>query len=224
MHSLAIFTLAFFELQRGNAMNSVVLFAMAVPFLMDAALGINILRVIFGQETNEPVCYDDLLENPDQEASKEFNDRLPEILKKGKVAEKMFTKGWKFDMFNVQGQSNKQIAAVTVIFAQMYFSIIEMIMGEHQTLAILVLTYSLICLFAFFNLTYIRDFDAIQINATPMILSMAAILSIMGKFDVCTFGMALALIADGYFALRFKDSSDKIKYTPIELFAIESWT
>lgn len=106
----------------------------------------------------------------------------------------------------------------------MYFSIIEMIMGEHQTLAILVLTYSLICLFAFFNLTYIRDFDAIQINATPMILSMAAILSIMGKFDVCTFGMALALIADGYFALRFKDSSDKIKYTPIELFAIESWT
>ena len=32
------------------------------------------------------------------------------------------------------------------------------------------------------------------------------------------------MIADGYFALRYKDNSDKIKYTPIELFAIESWT
>ena len=78
------------------------LFAMIVPFIMDAALGLNILHVIFGQDQNEPVCYDDLLENPDQEASKEFNDRLPEILKNGQMTQKMFTKGWKFDMFNVQ--------------------------------------------------------------------------------------------------------------------------
>lgn len=106
----------------------------------------------------------------------------------------------------------------------MYFSIISITIGEHQSLAILVLTYSLICLFAFFNLTYIRDFDAIQINATPMVLSVAGILSILGHFDICTLGMTISLMFDGYFALRFKENSDKIKYTPIELFAIESWT
>ena len=46
----------------------------------------------------------------------------------------------------------------------------------------------------------------------------------MSRFDTCSLGMSAALIADGYFALKFKDNSDKIKYTPIELFAIESWT
>ena len=88
----------------------------------------------------------------------------------------------------------------------------------------MVLAYSIICLFAFFNLTYVRDFDAIQINATPMILSVIGILAMMSRFDTCSLGMSAALIADGYFALKFKDNSDKIKYTPIELFAIESWT
>ena len=88
----------------------------------------------------------------------------------------------------------------------------------------MVLAYSVICLFAFFNLTYVRDFDAIQINATPMILSVMGILAIMTQFDICSLGMSVALVADGYFALRYKDNSDKIKYTPIELFAIESWT
>ena len=77
---------------------------MIVPFVIDGVLGLNILYIIFGQDQNEPICYDDLLEeNPDSEASKEFNDRLPEILKNGKMAKKMFTKGWKFDMFNVKG-------------------------------------------------------------------------------------------------------------------------
>jgi len=37
-------------------------------------------------------------------------------------------------------------------------------------------------------------------------------------------GMTLALLADSYFALRFKSASDKIEYTPFELFAMQSWT
>ena len=36
--------------------------------------------------------------------------------------------------------------------------------------------------------------------------------------------MCGALLADSYFAMRFKEDSDHIKYTPIENFAQKSWT
>jgi hypothetical protein len=31
---------------------------------------------------------------------KNFNDRIPEVLKEGEFSRKMFTFGWKFNMFN----------------------------------------------------------------------------------------------------------------------------
>jgi hypothetical protein len=31
---------------------------------------------------------------------KNFNDRIPEVLKEGELSRKMFTYGWKFNMFN----------------------------------------------------------------------------------------------------------------------------
>jgi len=34
---------------------------------------------------------------------KNFNSRLPTIMTEGEIAEKMFTKGWKFNVFNVEG-------------------------------------------------------------------------------------------------------------------------
>lgn len=37
-------------------------------------------------------------------------------------------------------------------------------------------------------------------------------------------GMTMALLVDSYCALRFKDDSDKIKFTPVEKFAKQSWT
>ena len=75
---------------------------MVAPFVVDAAFGLAILRATFGSDQDESVCYDDLLENPER-VSKEFNDRVPKILKKGNLSKKIFTKGWKFDMFNVKG-------------------------------------------------------------------------------------------------------------------------
>lgn len=36
--------------------------------------------------------------------------------------------------------------------------------------------------------------------------------------------MTLSLIADSYFALRYKESSDLIEFNALELFAQESWT
>jgi len=48
---------------------------------------------------------------------KQYNDRVPRILRSNQLMEKLFTKGWKLDLFNQQGFINKQIAAIAVIFA-----------------------------------------------------------------------------------------------------------
>ena len=77
----------------------------------------------------------------------------------------------------------------------------------------------MICFFSFMNLTYVRDFDALQINVTPVILSIVSIIALQRHFEYALLGMTIALLADSYFALRFKDNSDRIKYTPIEEFA-----
>jgi hypothetical protein len=39
------------------------------------------------------------------------------MLKSNPLMERLFTKGWKFDLFNQHGFINKQIAAIAVIFA-----------------------------------------------------------------------------------------------------------
>ena len=191
---------------------------MALPFLLDAAYGVHILKNVFGKEEKHGV---DLLQ--EKEATKEFNDRVPQIFTQTKMSKKVFTKGWKFNLFNEQLKVFKQISAITVIFCMLYFSLVGTI-TKQGNLSIIVLVYSLICLFSFFNVTYVRDFDALQINFTPMALSVAGIISLQRDFDFAVLGMTLALLADTYFAMRFKSEDDSIRYTPIENFARESWT
>lgn len=111
-----------------------------------------------------------------------------------------------------------------MIFAQLYFSLAALTMGSDSSLAITVLAYSMICLFSFMNVYYVRDFDVVQINFTPITLAIVGITSIMGSFDYTTLGMTLSLIADSYYALRYKETSDSIEYNVVELFAQESWT
>jgi hypothetical protein len=36
----------------------------------------------------------------------------------------------------------------------------------------------MICLFSFINVTYVRDFDALQVNFTPLILSIAGVMAL----------------------------------------------
>ena len=45
-----------------------------------------------------------------------------------------------------------------------------------------------------------------------------------GSESVTQAGLTLSLIADSYFALRYKDESDSIAFSALELFAMESWT
>jgi len=193
--------------------------AVAVPFVLDAMYGVQILREVFSKEEAHG---DDLLNERETE-SKEYNDRVPQVLTQSKISQKVFTKGWKFNLFNEQQKVFKQISAISVIFSLIYFSLVGVV-GNSGNLSMIVFIYSLICLFAFFNVTYVRDFDALQINFTPIVLSIAGIISLQRDFDYSKLGMTIALIADAYFALRFKERGDEIRFSPIENFARESWT
>ena len=137
----------------------------------------------------------------------------------------MFSKGWKFDLFNVTGQLNKQLAAIAIIFSLVYFSLVSLAYKDyHMCLSIIINVYSFICLFSFLNVTYVRDFDCLQVNFVPVILSVASIIALTHQYSHSMLAMTICLSLDSYFAIRYKSDSDKIKYSPIELFAMESWT
>lgn len=129
-------------------------------------------------------------------------------------------------MFNETKQANKAIAAITVIFIQFFFSLASIIMHkkEHQSYSLVVFIYSAICMFSFFNVSYVRDFDALQVNFTPLMLAVSGIVILSRHYDFFLLGMVISLIADSYFALRFKEKTEKIRFTAIERFAMESWT
>lgn len=108
---------------------------------------------------------------------------------------------------------------------QIYFSALGLISKrEHFALSMMVFVYSIITLFTFFNVAYVRDFEAVTVNFTTYVLAVASVLSSQYSYDVTILGMSFALLADSYFALRFKSDSDQINYTPIENFARKSWT
>ena len=99
-------------------------------------------------------------------------------------------------------------------------------MNEQNTLfSGAVACYSLICLWSFLNLSYIRDFDALQVNFMPVMLAIISINLLMKQgFKYSLVGMTLALIMDANFALRYEKKQDTLEYTSIELFSMQSWT
>ena len=77
----------------------------------------------------------------------------------------------------------------------------------------------------FFNFSYIRDFDALQVNATPILMALFGVhLTIRDGFTYPLAGTTAALLADSFFALRYQEMSDTIEYTPLEQFSMLSWT
>lgn len=146
------------------------------------------------------------------------------------MGKKMFYRGWKFNMFNDMKQANKAIAAVTVIFVMFFFSLsalmtqlLEHKKSDHQSLTLVIFTYAIICMFSYFNVAYVRDFDAIQVNITPLALTFCGLVTLMRGYDFYLIGMVLSLIADSYCALRFSENNDQISFSVIERFAMESW-
>jgi hypothetical protein len=76
------------------------LFALVLGF--NALVGVQILTNVFGNKNNLTVVENFLEEQTDKHA-KSYNDRLPSILKTNELSDKMFNKGWKFDLFNAKG-------------------------------------------------------------------------------------------------------------------------
>ena len=213
-------SLAFSEDDR---IGSVILGAHAFLVTCYAVIGVMILFSTFVLDNDQADNEEDIeLEEPEE---KLFNDRVPDFLKANPLLKKIFESGWKFNLFNSTGQVKKQIAAISVIFALLQFSIVGVVLGKYPAYSLLVLLYTLCCLFSFLNILYVRDFEAIQVNGSPMVLAfMGLMITLAYGTSYVPTGMTLALLADSYFALRFKDDSDHIEFTLVEKFALESWS
>lgn len=146
-------------------------------------------------------------------------------MKDTEFKDKLFNRGWKQDLFNTEGQMWKQIFAVAVIFLLLQTSLTGVIMSNEKSFACVVLTYSIVCLATFFNMTQIRDFEAIAVNFTPVALAIAGGVSIISNgATFSNVGMTFALVADSYFGIRYTEDSDEIEFNLMELFSRESWT
>lgn len=107
----------------------------------------------------------------------------------------------------------------------MAFAMAGLMFGNNEAFSILTLLYSFIALFSYFNVSYVRDFDALQVNATPMMLATVGAFNCMTHgYNYSSIGMTLSLIMDSYFAMRYRDDREHIEYNALELFARESWT
>lgn len=135
---------------------------------------------------------------------------MPEAL----VENRYFNRGWKFNMLEHSEQFNKQMYAVAVIFMMFAFCLPSFAFEGANSFNIMVLIYSMIAMFSFLNLSYVRDFDAIQVNATPIIMSVIGLLNMTQGGEVlpmvATGGMTAALMADSYFGARYSDDTDEI--------------
>jgi len=107
-----------------------------------------------------------------------------------------------------------------VIFLQLYTCLLGVIyQGQHLSFYLVVLTYATICLFSFINLEIVQDVEIIQLNITTIALSVLAIISLNQEMSLTLLVLTVALLGDSYCALRFKEDSHKIKFSPIEEFA-----
>jgi len=199
-----------------------------IALLINALIGMNLLNNLYGKGVRNSVVIESLIDSTEEEesvADKEYNNRLPKILESNELTTKMFSEGWKFDLFNSGKNTQKQLFGAAIIFAMVYFSLVETVMTQ-DTLSISVFVYSVICLFSYFNVTYVRDFDAMQINIVPIVLTIIAMIEVMhsSSLGFSLVGMTTALLADSYFAMKYQSSSDKLEFNNFELFAQESWT
>jgi len=63
-------------------------------------------------------------------------------------------------------------------------------------------------MFSYFNIAYVRDFNALQVNFTPIMLTVCGAMSLLKSCDFFLIGMVISLMADSYFALRYSENND----------------
>lgn len=84
----------------------VLLGAFAVVMGINAATGVQILQQAYGRQSENSVIVENFLDEQvevEDNKVKNYNDRLPTILKNNELVINMFNKGWKFDLFNLKG-------------------------------------------------------------------------------------------------------------------------
>jgi hypothetical protein len=82
---------------------------------------------------------------------------MPDII----ADNRMFNRGWKFNMLEHSEQFNKQMWAIACIFMMMAFVFPSFAFEGPTAFNVMVLIYSMIAMLSFLNLSYVRDFDAI---------------------------------------------------------------
>ena len=70
--------------------------------------------------------------------------------------------------------------------------------------------YSMISLFSMINCTYVRDFDVLQVNITPLLLFVSCMIASLTHPSASAIGMAVCTGFDAYFGLRYRDNTDVI--------------
>ena len=85
------------------AAGSICALVMGVIFTFDAIFGLSILHQIFSSEDFEDELNDQpyatILDDAENK-EKKYNERLPEQIRENEFGQKMFSNGWKFNMFN----------------------------------------------------------------------------------------------------------------------------
>jgi hypothetical protein len=136
---------------------------------------------------------------------------------------RMFNRGWKFNLLAETGQFNKQMYAIAVMYMMFAFTMGSFSLVGATSFNIMTLIYSIVAFFSFLNLSYVRDFDAIQVNITPIIMTVIGIINMVSGSGetlpmIATGGMTAALMADSYFGARYRDDTDEIEFNALEQF------
>mgnify|MGYP006095351149 CR=1 FL=1 len=109
---------------------------------------------------------------------------------------------------------------IAVIYMMFAFDLSSFAAEGPNAFNIMTLIYSIVAFFSFFNLSYIRDFDAIQVNITPVIMSAIGIINLASGGEtipmIATGGMTAALMADSYFGARYNDENENIEFNALE--------
>ena len=98
-----------------------------IVMLINALIGMNLLNNLYGKGVRNSVVIESLIETKEEEesvADKQYNNRLPKVLESNELATKMFSEGWKFDLFNNGTNIQKQLFGAAIIFAMVYFSMV----------------------------------------------------------------------------------------------------
>lgn len=104
--------------------------AFGTLLLINSLMGLQILYKLFSKRSSNQIVLENLVESPEAHlvSEKEYNNRLPRVLESNELTTKMFSEGWKFNLFQDCDSATRQILGIAIIFALTYFSLVQVVM------------------------------------------------------------------------------------------------